>query len=135
MVSLCNTISFVPSLTAIFGKIRRGKYQFKPCNRHWDSCNFGNDLDNYFDKRRSESELTRCQNKNITFLVVSGRQVYRGCLFQGVTVGNVSQVAPYWQTKRCFDNHFSNDFLGETLTLKTAIGAGLIITGTLVMIA
>ena len=72
---------------------------------------------------------------NITFLVISGLATGLSWLFyfKALQLGNVSQVAPIDKLSLALTVFLSVIFLGETLTLKTAIGAGLIIAGTLVM--
>ena len=49
-------------------------------------------------------------------------------------MGNVSQVAGIDKLSLALTILFAALFLGETLTLKTAVGAGLIIAGTLVLV-
>ena len=86
---------------------------------------------------RGESKgINTLSKQNITFLVVSGIATGLSWLFyfKALQLGNVSQVAPIDKLSVALTIILAMIFLGETLTLKTAIGAGLIITGTLVMI-
>jgi transporter family protein len=72
----------------------------------------------------------------LLFLILSG--VATGlswlCYFKALQLGNVSQVAPIDKLSVALTILLAALFLGETLTMKTAIGAGLIIAGTLVLI-
>jgi transporter family protein len=54
--------------------------------------------------------------------------------FKALQAGNVSQVAAIDKLSVALTIILAVVFLGETISLKTAIGAGLIITGTVVMI-
>ena len=49
-------------------------------------------------------------------------------------VGNVSQVAPIDKLSVALTILLAVLFLGEALTIKTAIGAGLIVAGTVVLV-
>jgi len=73
--------------------------------------------------------------QSITFLVISGIATGLSWLFyfKALQLGNVSQVAPIDKLSVALTIILATIFLGETLSLKTAIGAGLIIAGTLVM--
>ncbi len=72
----------------------------------------------------------------LLFLILSG--IATGCswlfYFKALQVGQVSQVAPVDKLSVALTIVLSAIFLHETITLKTAIGAGLIIAGTLVLI-
>lgn len=74
--------------------------------------------------------------KNWLFLVLSG--IATGfswiCYFKALQLGKVSQVAPVDKLSVAIAIILSVIFLGETLTLKAAIGALLIIGGTIVLI-
>jgi len=74
--------------------------------------------------------------QNITFLIISGIATGLSWLFyfKALQLGNVSQVAPIDKLSVALTIILAITFLGETLTLKTAVGAGLIIAGTLVLI-
>jgi len=56
------------------------------------------------------------------------------CYFRALQLGKVSQVAPVDKLSVALPIVLSVAFLGETLTLKAALGAALIISGTLVLI-
>jgi transporter family protein len=56
------------------------------------------------------------------------------CYFRALQLGKVSQVAPVDKLSVALAIVLSVAFLGETLTLKAALGALLIIGGTLVLI-
>ena len=56
------------------------------------------------------------------------------CYFRALQLGKVSQVAPVDKLSVALAIVLSVAFLGETLTLKAALGAALIIGGTLVLI-
>lgn len=80
--------------------------------------------------------INTLSNQNITFLIISGVATGLSWLFyfKALQLGNVSQVAPIDKLSVALTIILAMIFLGETLTLKTAIGAALIIAGTLVMI-
>ena len=80
--------------------------------------------------------INTLSKQNIIFLVISGIATGLSWLFyfKALQLGNVSQVAPIDKLSVALTIILAMIFLGETLTLKTAIGAGLIIAGTLVMI-
>jgi transporter family protein len=79
------------------------------------------------------SSLTR---QNWTFLILSGCATGLSwiCYFKALQLGKVSQVAPVDKLSVALAIILAAVFLGETLTLKTAIAATLIISGTLVLI-
>lgn len=79
------------------------------------------------------SSLTR---HNLFFLVLSGIATGLSWIFyfKALQLGKVSQVAPIDKLSVALAIVFSIIFLGETLTLKTGIGAGCIIAGTLIII-
>lgn len=74
--------------------------------------------------------------QNIIFLVISGVATGLSWLFyfKALQLGNVSQVAPIDKLSVALTIILAVLFLGETLTLKTAIGATLIIVGTFILI-
>src|SRR6218665_115702 len=80
--------------------------------------------------------ISLLSKQNIIFLVISGIATGLSWLFyfKALQSGNVSQVAPIDKLSVALTIILATIFLGETLTLKTAIGAGLIIAGTLVML-
>ena len=73
---------------------------------------------------------------NWTFLILSGCATGLSwiCYFKALQLGRVSQVAPVDKLSVALAIALSVLFLGEPLTLKNAIGALLIIAGTLVLI-
>jgi transporter family protein len=79
------------------------------------------------------SSLTK---SNAWFLVLSGLATGLSWIFyfKALQLGTVSQVAPVDKLSVALAILLSVLFLGETLTIKTAIGAILIIAGTLVLI-
>lgn len=86
--------------------------------------------------RQAWSDLPHLTPRNWTFLVLSGLATGGSwlCYFKALQLGKVSQVAPVDKLSVAIAIVLSVLFLGETLTLKTAIGAALIIIGTLVLI-
>ena len=77
--------------------------------------------------------LTR---QNLFFLVLSGIATGLSWIFyfKALQIGKVSQVAPVDKLSVAIVIVLSVVFLGEVLTLKAALGAGLIVAGTLVLI-
>lgn len=73
---------------------------------------------------------------NLTFLVLSGIATGLSWIFyfKALQLGNVSKVAPVDKLSVALAIIFSIIFLGETLTMKTAIGALCIIAGTIIII-
>jgi len=73
--------------------------------------------------------INTLSKQNIIFLVVSGIATGLSWLFyfKALQLGNVSQVAPIDKLSVALTIILAMIFLGETLTLKTAIGAGLIV--------
>jgi transporter family protein len=73
---------------------------------------------------------------NWTFLVLSGCATGLSWIFyfKALQLGKVSQVAPVDKLSVAIAIILSVIFLGEPLTLKTGMGALLIISGTLVLI-
>ncbi len=80
--------------------------------------------------------LITLTNKNIIFLVISGVATGLSWVFyfKALQLGKVSQVAPVDKLSVALTIVLSVIFLGEALTIKTAIGALFIIIGTLVLI-
>lgn len=74
--------------------------------------------------------------QNIIFLCLSGVATGLSWIFyfKALQLGNVSQVAPVDKMSVAIAIILAVVFLGEPLTFKTAIGALLIIAGTLVLI-
>ncbi len=73
---------------------------------------------------------------NILFLVVSGICTGLSWLFyfKALQLGNVVQVAPIDKLSVALTIVLAAIFLGETITVKTAVAAALIIAGVVVMV-
>lgn len=73
---------------------------------------------------------------NLIYLVVSGLTTGLSWIFyfKALQMGKVTQVAPVDKLSIALTIILSVLFLGESLTLKAAIGTLLIITGTIVLI-
>ncbi len=73
---------------------------------------------------------------NLTFLVLSGLATGLSWIFyfKALQMGEVSKVAPLDKLSVALTIILSVIFLNETLTIKTAIGALLIIIGSLVLV-
>ena len=80
--------------------------------------------------------ISSLSKQSLSFLIISGIATGLSWLFyfKALQLGNVSQVATIDKLSVALTIILAIIFLGETLTLKTAIGAGLIIAGTLVML-
>ncbi len=81
-------------------------------------------------------QLTSLSKHNVLFLVISGIATGLSWIFyfKALQIGKVSQVAPVDKLSIALTIVLSVIFLGEALTLKMAIGAVLIIAGTVVLI-
>ena len=86
--------------------------------------------------RGEGKELAGISKNNLFFLVISGIATGLSWIFyfKALQIGKVSQVAPVDKLSIALTLLLSVVFLKEALTIKTAIGAALIIAGTLVMI-
>ena len=86
--------------------------------------------------RGEQKGITSLSKQNIIFLVISG--VVTGlswiCYFKALQIGKVSQVAPVDKLSIALTIALSFLFLGEELTIKTVVGAFLIVAGTIVLI-
>jgi len=84
----------------------------------------------------SNNTIVSLTRQNWTFLILSGCATGLSwiCYFKALQLGKVSQVAPVDKLSVALAIILAAVFLGETLTLKTAIAATLIISGTLVLI-
>jgi transporter family protein len=84
----------------------------------------------------STTGLGNLSPTNWTFLLSSGGATGLSWIFyfKALQLGKVSQVAPVDKASVAIAIILSVIFLGEPLTLKMALGAGLIILGTLVLI-
>lgn len=73
---------------------------------------------------------------NWTFLILSGITTGLSWIFyfKALEIGKISQVAPVDKLSLALTIIFSVLFLGETLSLKTAIGASCILAGTVILI-
>lgn len=80
--------------------------------------------------------LTTLSKHNLFFLIISGIATGLSWIFyfKALQLGKVSQVAPVDKLSVALTIALSVIFLGEVLSWKTAIGALLIIGGTIVMI-
>jgi bacterial/archaeal transporter family protein len=87
--------------------------------------------------QRGEAKyMAALSQKNLLFLLISGIATGLSWIFyfKALQIGKVSQVAPVDKLSVALTIILSVIFLGESLTLKTGIGALLIIAGTAVMI-
>ncbi|MFZ1825407.1 MAG: EamA family transporter [Chitinophagales bacterium] len=80
--------------------------------------------------------ISSLSKQNIIFLIISGIATGLSWLFyfKALQLGNVSQVATVDKLSVALTIILAVIFLGETLTVKTAIGAALVIAGTFVLI-
>ncbi len=85
----------------------------------------------------SNISMQHLTKQNWLFLVLSGLATGFSWIFyfKALQIGKVSQVAPVDKLSVALTILLSVVFLGEALTIKTAIGAVLIIAGTVVLIA
>ncbi len=81
-------------------------------------------------------EVGHLTRENWLFLLLSGCATGLSWIFyfRALQLGKVSQVAPVDKMSVAIAILLAVLFLGEALTWKTAVGAGLIISGTLVLI-
>ena len=86
--------------------------------------------------RGGTNSIGSLTKSNLLFLVLSGIATGLSWIFyfKALQTGKVSQVAPIDKLSVAFVIMFSVIFLGESLPLKTAIGAGLIVVGSIVII-
>ena len=86
--------------------------------------------------RNSASNIGALTKTNILFLVLSGITTGFSWIFyfRAIAIGKVSEVAPVDKLSLALTIIFSVIFLGESVSMKTAIGASCIIVGTAVMI-
>lgn len=80
--------------------------------------------------------IAMLSKQNLIFLIISGLATGLSWIFyfKALQMGKVSQVAPVDKLSVALTIALSVIFLGEALTVKTAVGAALIIAGTVVMI-
>ncbi len=81
------------------------------------------------------SAVLRLSPRTWLFLVLSGFATGLSwlCYFRALQLGDASKVAPIDKLSVVFVIGFAALFLGEALTVKTVIGAGLIAAGALVL--
>lgn len=86
--------------------------------------------------RGGASTINTLTKQNIIFLILSGIATGLSWIFyfKALQLGKISQVAPVDKMSVAIAIILSIAFLGETLTLKMAVGALLIIAGTIVLI-
>ncbi|MDJ1497062.1 EamA family transporter [Cytophagaceae bacterium DM2B3-1] len=86
--------------------------------------------------KREAKGLIMLTQVNWIFLILSGLATGFSwlCYFKALQSGDVSKVAPTDKLSVALAIVLSVIFLGETLTVKTAIGASLIIVGTMILI-
>jgi bacterial/archaeal transporter family protein len=80
--------------------------------------------------------MATLSKQNLFFLIISGVATGLSWIFyfKALQIGKVSQVAPVDKLSVALTIVLSVIFLGEALSIKTAIGAMLIIAGTVVLI-
>lgn len=80
--------------------------------------------------------ITALSKQSLFFLVISGLATGLSWIFyfKAIQIGKVSQVAPVDKLSVALTIVFAAIFLQEAITIKTAVGALLIIAGTIVMI-
>jgi transporter family protein len=81
--------------------------------------------------------LAVVSNRSLLFLVISGIATGLSWIFyfKALQIGKVSQVAPVDKLSVALTIILAVVFLGETLTIKTALGALLIVGGTVLVIS
>lgn len=86
--------------------------------------------------RGGTQHLTNLSRTNLVFLGLSGIATGLSwvCYFRALQLGEVSQVAPVDKLSVALAIVLSVIFLGEKLTWSTAVGASLILAGTLVLV-
>lgn len=86
--------------------------------------------------RNEAKGIMSLSKQNITFLIVSGIATGLSWIFyfKALQIADVSKVAPIDKLSLALTIIFSIVFLGETINTKTAIGASLIIMGTIILI-
>ena len=84
----------------------------------------------------NSTKLSQITKQNWIFLILSGIATGLSWIFyfKALQIGKVSQVAPVDKLSVALAIIFSAVFLHESITWKTALGATLIIGGTLVLI-
>lgn len=84
----------------------------------------------------SQNTIGSLTKANWIFLILSGCATGLSwiCYFKALQLGKVSQVAPVDKLSVAIAIVLAAIFLGEPLTIKTGVAAGLIIAGTFVLI-
>ena len=84
----------------------------------------------------STTSLHNFSRQTWLFLILSGLATGLSWLFyfKAIQIGKLSQVAPVDKLSVALTIVFSVIFLGEAMSMKTAIGAALIITGVVVLV-
>lgn len=84
----------------------------------------------------SQNTVGSLTKTNWTFLILSGCGTGLSwiCYFKALQLGEVSQVAPVDKLSVALAIILAAVFLGESITIKTGVSAGLIILGTFLMI-
>jgi bacterial/archaeal transporter family protein len=84
----------------------------------------------------SQNTIGSLTKTNWIFLILSGCGTGLSwiCYFKALQLGKVSQVAPVDKLSVAIAIVLAAIFLGEPLTVKTGVAAGLIIAGTFVLI-
>jgi len=79
--------------------------------------------------------VTSLSPRTLLFLALSGLATGLSwiCYFRALQMGKVTQVQPVDKASLALAILFAILFLGESLTVKTALGAGLIVAGTVVL--
>lgn len=80
--------------------------------------------------------LAHVPKQDLLFLVLSGLATGLSWLFyfKALQLGDVSKVAPVDKLSVALTLVLAMLFLGEAITLRTALGAGLVMAGTIVLI-
>ena len=86
--------------------------------------------------RQEAKGITTLSKQNLIFLILSGIATGLSWIFyfKALQIGKVSQVATVDKLSIVITIFLSIVFLGEALTIKTAIGAAFILLGTIVLI-
>jgi transporter family protein len=82
-------------------------------------------------------QINEISQKSLLFLIISGLATGLSWIFyfKALQIGKVSQVAPVDKLSVALTIVLAVVFLGETLTIKTALGALLIVGGTVLVIS
>ncbi|MDB5105435.1 MAG: EamA family transporter [Fibrobacteres bacterium] len=86
--------------------------------------------------RGKMAEVTSLSRNGLIFIALSGAATGLSWIFyfRALQIGKVSLVAPIDKASLALTILLAAVFLGEALTIKTAMGAALILAGTLVLI-